>query len=61
MSVKKKKKSSVNFLVRAEFLTERPPAQPPARTLDRPPLLITKPHSPPARPPASGDHYTPQP
>ena len=33
MSVKNKKKSTVNFWVRAEFLT--------------------------ARPPASGDHYTP--
>ena len=36
MSVKNKQNSSVNFLVRAEFL-------------------------PDARPPASGDHYTPQP
>ena len=41
MSVKKKK-LSVNILVRAEFLTS-------INAL------------PPARPPASGDHYTPQP
>ena len=39
MSVKNKQNSSVKFLVRAEFLTYRTPA----------------------RPPASGDHYTPQP
>ena len=39
----KQKNSSGNFLVRAEFLTDRPPARPPAR--------------PPVRSPASGDHY----
>ena len=37
MAVKNKQNSSVNFLVRAEFLTARPP--------DRPPLVITIPHS----------------
>ena len=37
MSVKNKQNSSVNFLVRAEFLTAGPP--------DRPPLVITIPHS----------------
>ena len=37
MSVKIKQNSSVTFLVRAEFLTARPP--------DRPPLVITIPHS----------------
>ena len=41
MSVKNKKKSSVNFLVRAEFLTARPPD---CRTA-RPPLVITIPLS----------------
>ena len=30
MSVKNKQNSSVNFLVRAEFLTDRPPDCPPA-------------------------------
>ena len=37
MSVKNKQNSSVHFLVGAEFLT--------ARSLDRPPLVITIPHS----------------
>ena len=37
MSVKNKQNSSVNFLVRAEFLIARP--------ADRPPLVITIPHS----------------
>ena len=47
MSVKNKKNSSVNSLVRAELVTARPTARPTARLT--------------ARPPASGDHYTPQP
>ena len=41
MSVKNKQNSSVNFLVRAEFLTSRLPSSPPP---GRPPLVITIPH-----------------
>ena len=37
--------SSVNFLVRAEFLNARPPACQTARQTARPPLVITIPHS----------------
>ena len=53
MSVKNKQNLKVDFLVRAEFLITRPPARLPAhqttrgtaRPPDRPPLVITIPHS----------------